>query len=62
MQIASSLKVIDKDHSGKISYDEFKKWWAQKDRFEVLKDEQENQQKAEEWAGVRTTTCVCVCV
>ncbi|EGD81206.1 hypothetical protein PTSG_11241 [Salpingoeca rosetta] len=49
-EIETSLRIIDKDQSGKITYDEFKKWWAQKDRFQVLKDEQENQKKAEEWA------------
>eukprot|EP00056_Hartaetosiga_gracilis_P019583 m.14963 g.14963 ORF g.14963 m.14963 type:complete len:161 (+) comp7791_c0_seq2:55-537(+) len=49
-EIDASLRVIDKDASGQISYPEFKAWWAQKDRFQALKDERETQEDADEWA------------
>eukprot|EP00730_Choanoeca_flexa_P012308 TRINITY_DN393_c0_g1_i2.p1 TRINITY_DN393_c0_g1~~TRINITY_DN393_c0_g1_i2.p1 ORF type:complete len:169 (+),score=51.15 TRINITY_DN393_c0_g1_i2:46-552(+) len=35
-QIAEGLKEIDLDGSGELNYDEFKRWWAQKDRFSQL--------------------------
>eukprot|EP01147_Barroeca_monosierra_P001890 gene1890-4984_t len=47
--VAQALRIIDKDNSGHISYDEFKAWWARKDRFQVLKDEQETQEDAQQW-------------
>eukprot|EP00045_Choanoeca_perplexa_P017848 m.268555 g.268555 ORF g.268555 m.268555 type:complete len:169 (-) comp17654_c0_seq1:704-1210(-) len=35
-QIAEGLKEIDLDGSGELNYEEFKRWWAQKDRFSQL--------------------------
>lgn len=51
-KVAQALRIIDKDNSGHISYDEFKAWWARKDRFQVLKDEQETQEDAQQWGEV----------
>jgi hypothetical protein len=36
-ELSLAMKKLDKDGSGKITYDEFKGWWADNDRFKSLK-------------------------
>jgi Ca2+-binding EF-hand superfamily protein len=45
LQIEFGIMMIDRDGSGTLSYDEFLKWWQQKDRFQTVDITQEKLQK-----------------
>eukprot|EP00055_Hartaetosiga_balthica_P005380 m.15684 g.15684 ORF g.15684 m.15684 type:complete len:161 (-) comp4508_c0_seq1:111-593(-) len=50
--VEKSLQMIDKNHDGMVSYDEFQQWWQKRDRFSVLQEELEKQDRAdhlEQW-------------
>eukprot|EP00056_Hartaetosiga_gracilis_P020164 m.17914 g.17914 ORF g.17914 m.17914 type:complete len:160 (+) comp8213_c1_seq1:78-557(+) len=47
--IEKSMKVLDVNDDGVITYEEFKKWWQQKNKFGVLEEEREKLERADHW-------------
>merc|ERR1740117_428788 len=44
-ELQLAVKIVDKDGSGEISFDEFQKWWKSNDRFGSLKMDEKQQER-----------------
>jgi Ca2+-binding EF-hand superfamily protein len=69
-ELQRAFEVIDTSGDGTITYDEFRRWWAQEDRLSVfnMQDEADDAQSTSEVGGVHVTVqvapryaCICNC-